>query len=180
MTEKIEGYKAFNEDMTNRYGLKFEEGKIYSIEGPLVFGNTGNGFHFCKRLEDTLRYFPVTSINDSIKIAKVIGFDEVTEFYDDYYGYYDMYVARKIKIEKILLHKEIVDMFLNTSDERVVRFLTNFKLTSIEKELYRLRYSDSCKVMLAMSYYQDGDKEAYSKNYVTEKVLQQKYCIRNK
>ena len=51
------GYKCFNENLTNRYNTKFEIGKIYHVNGNIKFGNNGNGFHICKNLEDTLRYF---------------------------------------------------------------------------------------------------------------------------
>ena len=56
----IYGYKCFNSDMTNRYGKKFELGKVYSTDGKVKFGNSGNGFHFCKNIEDTLRYFSLS------------------------------------------------------------------------------------------------------------------------
>ena len=56
--EEIHGYKAFNKDKTNRYGRLFIDGETYQINEMPSFGNKGVGFHFCKRLEDTLRYFP--------------------------------------------------------------------------------------------------------------------------
>ena len=65
----IKGYKAFNKDLTNRYGSEFVEGTTYRVEGELKFGNNGNGFHFCKRLEDTLRYFP--GMEEEIDIASI-------------------------------------------------------------------------------------------------------------
>ena len=171
MKKIIEGYKAFNKDMKNRYGYEFAEGKTYSVKGPLEFGTTGNGFHFCKRLEDTLRYFPTIN-NEEVKFAKVTSLDEAVEFYDEYYGYYDMYAARKIKIEKILTRKEIISMFLNTYEERVIRFLAGFRLTPEEKEIFRIKYLDSMKIQLAISYYQDGDKDAYSRQYERGKVIE--------
>ena len=66
---EIRGYKAFNKDMTNRYGVEFKVGSVYEVEGDARFGNDGNGFHFCKRLEDTLRYFD--GMGDEIQIAEV-------------------------------------------------------------------------------------------------------------
>lgn len=44
--EKLKGYKSFNYDMTTSYGDKSEEGNIYTVNGPLKFGNPRNGFHF--------------------------------------------------------------------------------------------------------------------------------------
>ena len=45
----IIGYKAFDKGLINRYGTKFEVGKIYIAEGAIKFGNQGNGFHLCKK-----------------------------------------------------------------------------------------------------------------------------------
>lgn len=163
MTDIIRGYKAFNKDMTNRYNLPFEEGKTYIAHGPLAFGNKGNGFHFCKRLEDTLLYFP--GMEEEIKIASVTSFGEVKEYWDDYYGYYDMYSARKLSIDKILTREEIINMYLDLWDERVVRFLAGFKLNEKEIELFRLKYPNNIKIQLAISYYQDDEENAYVKTY---------------
>lgn len=170
MTKIIEGYKAFYRNMKNRYGFEFEEGEIYSVDGPLSFGVTGNGYHFCKRLEDTLRYFP-TSNEGQIEFAKVTSLADVVEQYDDYYGYYDMYSARKIMINKILTREEVINMFLDTYEERVTRFLAGFKLTEKEREVFRLRYPGSRKVQLAIRYYQDGDRDAYNRAYERVKAL---------
>ena len=52
----IKGYKAFYSDMRNHYGMKFKEGEIYNVSGNASFGLKGNGFHFCKNIEDTFRY----------------------------------------------------------------------------------------------------------------------------
>lgn len=168
MTDIIRGYKAFNKDMTNRYNLPFEEGKTYIAHGPLVFGNKGNGFHFCERLEDTLRYFP--AMEEEIKIASVTSYDEVREYWDDYYGYYDMYSARKISIDKILTREEIINKYLDLYEERVERFLSGYRLTGKEIELFRSKYQNSKKIQLALSYYQENDEDAYNRIYQKIKV----------
>ena len=114
----MKGYKAFNKDETNRYGKKYEENTVYKAEGPLQFGNHGNGFHFCKRLEDTLRYFP--AMEEEIQIAEVTSLGEQVEYDDDYYGYYDLFAARTIRIDKFLTREEIVDMYLvMDNDDRI-------------------------------------------------------------
>ena len=46
---EIKCYKAFNKDRTNRYGMKFEEGKAYHTDGDIKCGLiyeafNGNGF----------------------------------------------------------------------------------------------------------------------------------------
>ena len=47
----IKGYKCFNKGLINRYGKKFEVGKIYHQDGDIKFGINGNGFHMCSNLE---------------------------------------------------------------------------------------------------------------------------------
>lgn len=94
------GYKCFNDDLTNRYGTKFEVGKTYHANGDIKFGNDGNGFHMCKNIEDTLRYFD--AFNDNIRICLVYGFGEFNEYDDEYNGYYDMYSYEYLTILKEL------------------------------------------------------------------------------
>ena len=70
-------YKAVSKDHTSRYGDLFEDGKNYNINSRIKFGS--NGYHFCKRLKDTLRYFDGFS---DIAFAKVIDFPvAASEFY---------------------------------------------------------------------------------------------------
>lgn len=165
----MKGYKAFNKDMTNRYGMKFEEGKTYSVEGELKFGVKGNGFHFCKRLEDTLRYVP--GMNEEIAIAKVSSTSKRMEYVDEYYDYYDMYVCRTLKIDKILSREEIVKMFLYAPPQRVIRFVSGYKLTEEEIELFREIYKDEKDVLKAISYHQEHDLDAYSRDYYDYKKV---------
>ena len=57
MKERI-GYKAMNQDMTCRgydNPFQYELGKTYEIEGELEICN--NGFHFCKNIFNTLKYY---------------------------------------------------------------------------------------------------------------------------
>ncbi|MBQ3511466.1 MAG: hypothetical protein IJA30_04130 [Bacilli bacterium] len=154
------GYKAFNADLTNRYGVPFIEGGSYSVTGPAVFGNQGNGFHFCERLEDTLRYF--NAMDEDIKIALVEGSGEMVEANDEYYGYYDMFSATELKVIRVLSRSEIVDMFGSAPGFRTVRFVQGFKLTDAEKAWLKFKHIDNTDVLKAIDYYQDGDKEAYS------------------
>lgn len=155
----IKGYKAFHKDMKNRYGKEFIEGETYSVEGPIEFGNNGNGFHFCKRLEDTLRYVP--AMEEEVNIAEITAFGEMAERIDEYYGYYDLYASRTIRIDKILEREEIIKMFLNKDPERVIRFVSGYKLTPEEIELFKLKYFDETRVLKALKYYQENDKEVY-------------------
>ena len=79
----IMGYKAFDSKTNNRYGMHFEESKVYKVDGDIKFGNHGNGYHMCSRLEDTLRY---VDMNDDFVIAEVIGFGDMVLSEDEYNG----------------------------------------------------------------------------------------------
>lgn len=161
MTKRIiKGYKAFNKDHTNRYGVSFEAGMTYSIDGPVAFGNDGNGFHFCERLEDTLRYFD--GRNGEVAIAEVIGSGDVVEAYDDFYGYYNMYVVSNLTVVKFLSREEIIDNFLNVIDVRAERFVSGFRLDDEEIARFKLQYMGTPRILRAIAYYQENDKDAYS------------------
>ena len=161
MENTIRGYKAFNADLTNRYGIPFEEGKKYSVNGHAVFGNHGNGFHFCERLEDTLRYFD--AMDGEVTFAEVVGSGDIVEYSDEYYGYYDMYAATEIEVLRVLTREDIINMYLSVPGYRMVRFVQGFRLLDEEKELMKCSYAEDSDVMKAISYYQDGDKDVYSR-----------------
>ena len=76
----IIGYKCFNKGLTNRYGYKFEVGKEYIRTGEIKFGNNGNGFHFCKNIEDTFRYF--NAMEEEVEICLVIGHGTYEKYED--------------------------------------------------------------------------------------------------
>lgn len=158
---EIIGYKCFNKDMTNRYGCQYEIGKTYSKEGQIEFGNDGNGFHFCKRLEDTIRYFD--AMNDEVSICLVRGFGTIVENEDDYNGYYDMYASEKLEILQKLTREEIILYGLKLHPIRVTRFIQGFKLTDDEIELFKEKFKNYREVLQYIDYYQIGNKEAFKK-----------------
>lgn len=162
---EVKGYKAFNKGLTNRYGRKFEIGKQYSVDGNISFGNNGNGFHFCKNIEDTLRYFD--GVDGEVEIAEVIGTGEIVTNEDEYNGFYDMYAAKTITISKKIERKKLVNMFLTkiTSEPRVVRFVQLFRLTEKEIEMFKLKYAGSIMIMDAIAYYQEGQTDVYEKKH---------------
>lgn len=159
----VKGYKCFNEDFTNRYGIKFEVGKIYITDSQVKFGVNGKGFHLCKNLEDTFRYFD--AINDDIKICEVIGCGNVALVEDNYYGYYDMYSVEMLKIKKELTHDEIIGYGLNLGCIKVKRFIEGFKLTSDEINLFKNKFKNEQDVLDAIAYYKENDKEVYKRRY---------------
>lgn len=158
---EIYGYKCFNKDMTNRYGKPIEIGKTYSTTNEVKFGNDGNGYHFCKNMEDTFRYFPATE--EEVSVCYVKGFGNIDEYEDDYNGYYDMYAAESIEIIKKLERNEIINYALNLPSYRVERFIQTFKLNNDEIELFKDKFSKNIDVINAISYYQLGDKEVYNR-----------------
>ena len=135
--------------MTNRYGMKFEVGKVYTSKGPIKFGNKGNGFHMCKNMEDTFRYFDTTNI----AVCKVNGFGKKQLYEDEYYGFYDMYAVEKIEILKLLKRKEILDHMLNNYPDRVIRFIQLFKLYDDEIKLFEDKFKNENRVMESIKLY---------------------------
>ena len=155
----IKGFKAFNANMTNRYGKLFEEGKSYSVVGDPSFGLKGNGFHFCKNIEDTFRYFDP---NDCT-IAKVTGSGKIAEGFDNDNDYYDMYACTDIYINHIMSRDEVIDTILNLKMERrVCRFIvTGYKLNKEEILSFRNKYKDSLVVNQYIDYYLCGNKNVF-------------------
>ena len=162
----VSGFKAFNEDYTNRYGQVFEPGKLYeSFDEVIKFQKTG--FHFCKNLEDTLRYYDGFS---EVKIAKVVGIGNIDEYEDDYYGYYDMYSSEKLYILYFLSREEIYDYILRIAEkgpfyvDRVIRFVSGFKITNEEKIQLLSAVKDQYqkqRLVKAIKYYQEGKINIY-------------------
>ena len=163
----IKGYKCFNKNLINRYGIPFEVGKTYSASGDISFGNNGNGFHMCLNLEDTLRYFD--GFNSEIDICEVIGYGNFVLFEDNYYGYYDMYSVEKIQIIKKLSREEIIDKMLNSIEFRVIRFIQGYKLSPFELQLFKDRFANNISILNAISYYQEGNLDIYSESSPSRK-----------
>ena len=126
------GYKAFNNNFTNRYGDKFEVGKIYHADGEIKWGNNGNGFHLCSNVEDCFRYVDP----DNSVMTEVVGFGNVKKYDDEYYGYFDMYVCEYMRIIRVVSREEIIKMMLCAYKERRDRFIRDFNLSEDEKKLF--------------------------------------------
>lgn len=149
----VSGFKCFNKGLINRYGKKFEVGKIYFAEGSIKFGNEGNGFHLCKNLEDTLRYFD--AMNDEVSICRVIGSGEIHEWFDEYYEYFDMYVASNLQIIKELSREEIIDIGLNLNNLKVNRFISGYRLNEEEIKMFKDKFKKDQFVQQNIGYYQE-------------------------
>lgn len=159
--EEVKGYKAFNKELTNHYGKKFEVGRIYIMPGTIKFGNDGNGFHLCKNIEDTFRYFEPKNMT----ICKVIGSGEMAEGVDHYNGFYDMYSVEKLEILKELSRLEIIEEGLKLNSIRAQRFVSLFPLTEEEIALFKEKFKNDPDVLKAIAYYQENDKTIYNRKY---------------
>lgn len=162
---EIIGYKCLDKDLTNRYKKILEVGKTYTANGSVSFGNGGHGYHFCKNLEDTLRYFD--GLNKEISICLVRGTGNIVEYEDDYNGYYDIYSSENIEILKELSREETVLYGLNLNELKVCRFIQGFKLNDDEIEMFKEKFNCNNTVLNYIEYYQFRNKEAFKKkNYV--------------
>lgn len=163
------GYKCFNKDLTNRYGVQFEVGKIYSVTGEVRFGNQGNGFHMCTNFEDTFRYFDC--FNKEVTVCEVKGMGNLCGWNDLYNGYYDMYACENLEIIRIIEREELVDMGLNLNEVRVARFIQGYRLTSKEIQLFKEKFLNYYKVLDTIAYYQEGDKDVHYRRVFSRKKL---------
>ena len=163
------GYKCFQKGLFNRYGIQYEINKEYHCDGVIRFGNDGNGFHVCERLEDTLRYFD--AMKKEVDIAKVCCHGNYDSYEDDYNEFYDMYAYEYMTILKILTKKEIIDYGLELNEIQVKRFLSLYKLSEDEILLFQKQFRNNVGVLSTISYYQEGNLDAYSREY-QNKILQ--------
>lgn len=163
---EIIGYKCFDEGLINRYGKKFSVGQIYIAPGSIKFGTFGNGFHMCKNIEDTFRYFDC--LKNKVDVCLVKGSGDLVEYSDDYYGYYDMYSVKNLEILKQLTRGEIINQGLNLYEKRAERFVSLFKLTKEEIALFKENYKNNNIVLDAIAYYQEKDIEVYNRKCKTK------------
>ncbi|MBQ6282184.1 MAG: hypothetical protein IJK66_01445 [Bacilli bacterium] len=170
------GYKCFNANGKNRYGIDIREGIIYSTDKDVRYGNDGHGYHFCTNMEDTFRFFKSDKSNlcEDIFICEVRAFGEIREREQDRVvevddGYYGLYAAQNLEILKILTREEIIEYGLNLSPDRTVRFVSGLKLSDEEIERFREKYKASYIVNDAIDYYQLNDKDVYNRRFLLKR-----------
>ena len=158
----IWGYKCFNEYMLCNYdNFKMEPNKLYKVNEDIKFRK--KGFHFCLRLEDTLRYFG--EIDDKKEICKIIALGDI-DWYNDYYNeYFDMGCTNVIYIGNVMSRGEIINYIDQVSDCRFIRFIMGYRLSNEELLYFKNKYRNNNYVMNNIRYYQDGDKEIFNKQY---------------
>lgn len=153
----VKGYKCFNEDFTNKYGMKFELGKIYIAD----INTKVKKFHLCKNLEDTFRYFD--AINNNVRICEVIGSGNIVPYSEEYQGYYDMYSVSQLEIKKELTHDEIISYGLNLDSNKVKRFIVGFKLTEEEMIKFANKFKNEQSVLDIIASYIENNNVVYKK-----------------
>jgi len=158
---EIKGFKCFDKNLVNHYGAQFKVGTLYLAEGAIKFGLHGNGFHMCKNLEDTLRYYD--AMKEEVKICEVVGSGEIAEYCDDYYGYYDMYAVSDLLITKELTREEIIQIGLGLNEVKVCRFLSLYKLSEEEIALFKKKFEKNLLVQQVIEYYQEHQLDAFSR-----------------
>ena len=164
----IKGYKAVYKNGVDGTGKKFEVGKKYHCDGKISFGSDGSGIHFCERMEDSLRF--VDGMKREVTILEVVGSGTVLKDYDSVHDYDDMYLVSDLEVKKALSREEVINHFLNSNEPAVFRFLRSFKLGELEKEMFKLKFTDSAVVQDAIAYYHEGDEDAYYRRLGFSKV----------
>lgn len=155
------GYKCFNKDKTNRYGIPFEEGKDYHVDGEIRFGNKGNGFHMCVHLSDVFRYFDTRDDNFVVAEVTCSGEYDLREYPDDFEGYYEMYAFSDMHIDRFISREEIIEKMLVAPINDVKKFLRTFVLGDKEALLFLRKYCESMEIISIILYYHYGEKEIY-------------------
>lgn len=113
-------FKCYYKGLFDRYGNQYELNKTYTFK---KIKPQSSGFHSCKNLEDTFRYYDTTK---ETVIAKVEISGDIIEFEDDYNGYYDMYCSSMIKILEVYEKEEIINIMKKSSSESKYRFIWTY------------------------------------------------------
>lgn len=163
----IEGYKAIDGDYCNRFGLKFEVGKVVHIDGPIISGHNRGGIHICKKFEDTFRY---VHTDREFYLCEVIGFGEIgDEYIDDsnmYDSYYDIYACSDVYVKRIISREEIFIMAKDLAKNypwRLENFIMTYEPISIEEamEIKEILSKYETKIKKMVDYYYLGDKNVF-------------------
>ena len=153
---RIYGYKAFHEGLINQEGEKFFEGETNYKDGKGYFYD--RKYLFCEKLEDALSF--VDSFENEIEVAKVSSVDVTGDVLSSPFDGSLRYISSSLKIEKILLRKEIIDLMLKEGE--MTKFITLYKLSDEEIEYIKSKYDGSIDfISRYIDCYQKGEKDAF-------------------
>lgn len=156
----MNGYKSFSKSSLTNQGVKLIEGKIYTTQTlPIA---KANGYHYCQKLEDTLRYN--NGLEEEIIICQVKAVGHIAEYYDEWYGY-EIYSTDKLYIEKILSREDIINYANKLDNQQFIRFIQGFKLTKEELEYFYQKYESRSIMTNYLKYYQEKDLEIFNREY---------------
>ena len=161
MEQTIKGYKSFNKDFMTFNNMKMQPYAIYKTEEDIKYRRSG--YHFAKRLEDTLRY--VNGLKEPIIICPIEALGDIIWNDDEYYGYYDLGCTNIIKINKPLTRKEILEYIYKKPDYSIIRFIQGYKLTKEELEIFKEKYNNNRNIINYIMYYQENNSNAFNREY---------------
>ena len=148
----MKGFKVLDEGLYNQYGFQYELGKTYYLNGELKWAK--NGFHFCKRPEDTLRYIEYP--DSKIDMVEVIGEGDIVEYEDEYYDFYDMYASSIMTFLRIVPREEYIKNIIDSNNQfRVKRLIELLKLE--KDEIYMIKDKYKNQLDFTINYYQNEE-----------------------
>ena len=74
-----------------------------------------------------------------------------------------MYSVEKLEIIKELSREEIIEKGLHLKEQRAERFVSTLSLTKEEISLFKEVFKNNKRILKAIAYYQENDKQAYTK-----------------
>ena len=95
-------------------------------------------------------------------MAEVTALGKIIEYEDDYYGYYDLYVTDKIRIDKILTREDIINYASKLPEYRLERFIQTMKLGDEEVKLFM---GKSLLIDKYILFYHFNDENAFNTQY---------------
>ena len=156
----IEGYKCFNKNLVcNKNNFQMKEKSLYRLNKNVIYHK--EGFHFCIRLEDTLRFFG--GVDEEKYICKIRALGDISWGEDEYNGYYDMGCTNIIYIDHLMSREEIFNYADNLSDFAFIRLITSYKLNDNELLYFKNKYKNNYRVINYIDYYQNNELDVFYK-----------------
>lgn len=132
---------------------------------PISYGESGVGFHFAEKLEDTMRFFNPASENS--EYYAVLAQDQILE--NDKVNYFDsgkMYVTNNLTIIKKLTKEDIFKYALSLNDNDLSRVLSlyPFDIKELSIIFEKCKNNGYIKALSAIENFQTGDRKNFKRN----------------